>query len=91
MGTCENKFECSRTAKEYAEQAADKAVHKTFAILGVDLDDPEALENFREDLRFGKRMRKAADNGLMTAVSVLTGSILIALWIGIIAQVRGAK
>jgi hypothetical protein len=33
-------------------------VKKVFAILGVDIDRPESVEEFREDLRFGKRMRK---------------------------------
>ena len=40
------------------QEAADRAVKKVFAILGVDIDRPESVEEFREDLRFGKRMRK---------------------------------
>ena len=89
METCESKNECSQMAKDFAEHAADKAVRKTFAILGVDVEDPRALEEFREDLRFGKRMRRAADKGFMTAVSVFTGALLVALWIGIILQMKG--
>jgi peroxiredoxin len=87
MTECESKNECSQMAKEYAEQAAEKAVKKTFAILGVDVDDPNALEEFREDLRFGKRMRRAADKGFMTAVTVLTGALMLALWVGILIKI----
>lgn len=44
-------------------EAADHAVRKVFSILGVDIDKPESVEEFREDLRFGKRLRKAGDHG----------------------------
>ena len=36
------------------QNIADKSVKKVFAILGVDIDDPQQVEEFREDLRFGK-------------------------------------
>lgn len=72
-----------------AGDAADHAVKKVFAILGVDIDKPESVEAFREDLRFGKRLRKAADHGTL----VLTGAIIVgmmwAVWSGILEQVRG--
>ena len=46
MDQCENnKQECNQLAKEFAEHAADRAVQKTFAILGVDVKDPKALED----------------------------------------------
>lgn len=71
-----------------AGDAADQAVRKVFAILGVDIDKPESVEEFREDLRFGKRLRKAADHGTM----VLTGAVIMglcwAVWSGIIDQIR---
>jgi hypothetical protein len=47
------------------QEAADRAVKKVFAILGVDVDKPESVENFREDLRFGRKLRKAADHGFL--------------------------
>lgn len=83
MKACSDNEICMQRAKESATQAADSAVKKTFAILGVDVDDPKALEDFREDLRFGKRMRRAADKGFMTAVTVLTGALMVAMWVGI--------
>jgi hypothetical protein len=45
-------MECG-TKPECAE-IADRAVRKTFAILGVNIDNPESVEEFRQDLRFGK-------------------------------------
>ena len=83
MSDCKSKNECSELAKKYAEHAASEAVKKTFAMLGVDVNDPTELEEFREDLRFGKRMRRAADRGFMTAVTVITGALMMAMWIGI--------
>ena len=46
------------------QDAADRAVKKVFAILGVDIDKPESVEEFREDLRFGRKLRKASDHGM---------------------------
>lgn len=68
---CGNRPECS--------EIADRAVKKTFAILGVDIDKPESVEEFRQDLRFGKRLRKIADHGTLAffgAVAVASGSHL---------------
>lgn len=51
--------ELNRRASDHTEhadscpqsiQAADHAVKKVFAILGVDIDKPESVEEFREDL-----------------------------------------
>lgn len=65
------------------EAAVDSAIKKTFAILGVDIDKPESVEAFREDLRFGRKLRRMSDHGTMAMVSVVIGGILLALWYGI--------
>lgn len=52
------------------QAAADHAVKKTFAILGVDIADPESVEEFRQDLRFGKRMRKMSDHGQLALAAM---------------------
>jgi hypothetical protein len=52
MNQCGTKPECA--------DIADRAVRKTFAILGVNVDNPESVEEFRQDLRFGKQLRKIA-------------------------------
>jgi len=65
------------------ELAVDSAIKKTFAILGVDIDKPESVEAFREDLRFGRKLRKMSDHGSMAMVTVVIGGLLLALWYGI--------
>jgi hypothetical protein len=51
-----------------AQEVADLAVKKVFAILGIDINNPASVEEFREDLRFGRRMRKLADHGSMALI-----------------------
>jgi hypothetical protein len=61
------------------QEAADLAVKRVFAILGVDIDHPESVEEFREDLRFGRKMRKVVDHGFFAFVGffvVATATIL---------------
>lgn len=65
------------------QEAADHAVKKTFAILGVDVSDPESVEEFRQDLRFGKRMRKMADHGQLALVTIFFVGIGWAIYEGI--------
>lgn len=72
-----------------ASEIADKAVKKTFAILGVDIDDPKSIEEFREDLRFGKRLRKAADHGFLAFAGAIAAAVAAAIWIGATHVLRG--
>lgn len=72
-----------------AEQAADRAVKKVFAILGVDIDRPESVEEFREDLRFGKKLRKAADHSLLALFGVVVAGLVAAIWAGIVSKIGG--
>ncbi len=71
------------------QEAADRAVKKVFAILGVDIDKPESVEEFREDLRFGKRMRRAADHGFLAIVGLIIVGLGAAVWAGIVTKVGG--
>lgn len=72
-----------------AADAADVAVRKVFAILGVDVDDPEKVEEFRMDLRFGRTMRRAADKGLLAMIGVVAGGLIMAMWAGIKLKLGG--
>jgi len=78
-------------AELHAEKAADRAVRNVFAILGVDIDRPESIEEFREDLRFGKRMRKAADHGWLVFVGLVAMAVGAVMWAGILARLGGGK
>lgn len=73
------------------QAAADHAVKKTFAILGVDVADPESVEEFRQDLRFGKRMRKMADHGQLVMVGLIGAGFVWALWEGFKNFVKGLQ
>lgn len=70
-------------AKDPAEVAADKAVSRVFFLLGVDVDDAASVEEFRQDLRFGKSLRKHAERGTAAMLNVvamlLFGSIVWAI------------
>jgi hypothetical protein len=79
---CGNRPECS--------EIADRAVKKTFAILGVDIDKPESVEEFRQDLRFGKRLRKIADHGTLAFFGAVAVAVVAALWIGITHAINKA-
>lgn len=56
------KDQCPHAAEcPHAGEAAEHAVRKVFANLGVDIGKPESVEEFREDLRFGKKLRRDAE------------------------------
>ena len=78
---CGTKPECA--------EIADRAVRKTFAILGVNIDNPESVEEFRQDLRFGKKLRKLSDHGTMAFFAAVAIAIVGAIWIGITQAIKG--
>ena len=75
MSDCKNGIDC--------QDAADRAVKKVFAILGVDIDKPESVEEFREDLRFGKKLRRIADHSTLAFFAVIAVGAASLIWIGI--------
>ena len=56
---------------KYSKRAAKEAVKETFAILGVDINDPKQVSEFQQDLRFGRSMRCLANKGLIAAFTAL--------------------
>lgn len=75
MGSQEEKH-CSLPPEycPHVKQAADEAVKKVFAILGVDIEVPKEVEEFRENLRFGASMRRAAYASLFAAIGTTYGA-----------------
>jgi len=71
----------------HVERSAELAVKKVFSILGVDIDKPKEVEEFRENLRFGATLRRAADKGMLAMVVVFSGAIMVAIWAGIAAEI----
>ena len=71
-----------------SEESADRAVKKVFAILGVDINKPESVEEFREDLRFGRKLRKLADHGTLVIVGLLFTGLAWASFEGLITRIK---
>lgn len=76
LGTCDNEDSC-RYATQIARDASDLSTKKVFAILGVDLTKPESVEEFREDLRFGGKLRKVAERGVIAFIGVAATAIAV--------------
>ena len=69
-------------AEQAAENASDKALKKTFAILGVDVDNPSEVETFRMDLRFSGQLRKDFKHGRLVVVGLIASAIVYSIWEG---------
>lgn len=84
----EEKQACSLPTEycPHVKEAADEAVKKVFAILGVDVDVPKEVEQFRENLRFGASMRRAADKGVLAIIGAIAVGAMAALWAGIVGS-----
>lgn len=78
VNTCDTPVGC-HFAEQMTRESADAAVRKVFAILGVDVSDPESVEEFREDLRFSKNFRRLSNHGLKATVGALCVGIVTAL------------
>lgn len=72
---------------KYSKRAAREAVKETFAILGIDVNDPKQVSEFQQDLRFGRSMRCLANKGLMAAFVAICVSMVAALWVGIASKI----
>lgn len=75
--------------KYMASRAAKDAAKEVFSQLGVNIDDPAQIEEFRKDLRFGGQLRKAADRSFTGFL--LTGFVALAAaaWISIVSKFGG--
>lgn len=85
----ENRQQCTIPTEycPHVKEAADEAVKKVFAILGVDVDVPKEVEQFRENLRFGASMRRAADKGMLAIIGAIAVGALAELWTGVVSTI----
>lgn len=65
-----------------AKAAAHEAVRETFQKLGVDTDDQESVDAFRDDLRFARTIRQKASLG--------TDAVLKLVFVAIASAIMGA-
>jgi len=63
-----------------AERAADAAVHKTFAIMGIDVDSPKQVSEFQEGLTFNRKLNVMANRTVIGVIiagsTILTGLVI---------------
>lgn len=67
--------------KTLVNDAASQAVKTAFGHLGVDVDNPEAMEAFRNDLRFGGVFRSAVQKSFFSLLAAIFGGIGFTLWL----------
>lgn len=70
--------------REAIDRAVERSTAKVFAILGVDINDPESVERFREDLRFSGKVRRVSEKG----VAALIVAALTAIGYAIVEMFR---
>jgi len=67
-----------------AEEGSGRALRATFALLGVDLDDFEAVQDFRGDLQWiksGRRLSRGIGTKAGTSmVGVISVGVIVGLW-----------
>jgi len=66
--------------EELIEAACEKAVQKAFHDLGLRSDEPEMIDEAREDFRFIRRWRKAFDG----AAAKVGGAVILAVMAGVL-------
>ena len=77
------RAEAQDIADMAAEAGSNKSLRSTFALLGVDLDDFESVQDFRGDLQWiksGRRISRAAGS---RAGSSILGTMAIGAAVGI--------
>ncbi|MDR0478501.1 MAG: hypothetical protein LBH31_01580 [Burkholderiaceae bacterium] len=74
------------TENELTHEASKEAVKKVLAMLGVDAENPREVEEFREDLRFGRRLRKASSQGFVALIGIFAMGVGAVVWEGILSK-----
>jgi hypothetical protein len=77
---CPGGHDCPHIdAERIADDAARRAVAKTFAMLGVNVDVPSEIEEFRRDLRFSNFLRRHSDKAI--------GAVIVAAAVGLLGLI----
>lgn len=71
----------SNSELRIAEKVVDIAVHRAFSHLGVNVDNPGDLQDFRDDLRFGGVFRSAVKKSFFAFLAALCGAIGVSIWL----------
>jgi len=79
-------------SEEEKQSESYRAAKLVFSIIGVNIEEPKEVEEFREDLRFGRDMRKMVGHGKLALAGAVALGMAVAVWQGIIslaAKVKG--
>ena len=76
----EERRSCPAVNCQKPEEAARSAVKQVFNILGVDVDDPKQVEDFREGLRFGEGLLEMSKRGKIAVMLSVIGLATVAVW-----------
>lgn len=74
-------FERSET--RVADKAITTAVSTAFGHLGVDVNNPHELQEFREEIRWGGYMRAAFTKGMIAFLLAICGAMGLSFWVAI--------
>ena len=82
-----DQFITAAEARDIATLAADegstRSLRRTFALLGVDLDDFESVQDFRGDLQWVKSGRRISRSITGKSISSVVGVASIGILIGL--------
>lgn len=90
-GSCVHMSACPHiaeggTVQRIADAAANDAVKKVFFMLGVDVNDAAAVEEYRENIRFSKVLRGYAAHGMLALIGMLAAMLVAAFVAGLKAK-----
>ncbi len=75
--------------EELINAVVRKALRDTFMLIDVDINDSDAVKEFRDDLRFGRQVRKLVGHGVLAVVSTAVVAVTLSAWTGIVSAIRG--
>lgn len=74
--SCDGPAGC-KYAAQISRAASDESLKKVFYLMGVDVDDAKSVEAFREDLRFGGKLRKIAERSIIAFIGVVATAVAV--------------
>jgi len=88
--TNENESVVVAISRDELSKMMELAVQRGLADAGLFIEDSDDRKEAREDFRFVRRLRKATDGAASkigyAVITIVTGGLLAALWVGIRAH-----
>lgn len=83
-----DRYITAAEAESIATKAAEKAMHSTFALFGIDLNEFESVQNFRGDIQFMKSSRRVSLAVGSKAGSTIIGAVSLGVLVWVANWVR---